>query len=463
MHCLLVNKGGSQNTMSKFGHMANMVEENIQNSNTQESAVTSVDETVAFHNYSGGCSSAEHAIARDNSMQYANGNRCSNPFNAKVKGVPDRPTHSDYISNSQDHNSDSSLSATDSDDDISPSLDYEDNEDLESTIRKLRQLLEQQKTDDNSSCESAIHPMENTEKHISNDICVSKNPGLKLTCEKMSSDEERNIADVENAPTDGRLFFNVWINDVETLPSPKQTTKVFSSNTTTNKTSHQDSHLTPASSLLFSISYDAIYIEECLTANVMLKECQCGDDNIQYDATADCGSSNVHDNESKQATTQKSGGIHMRTKQQSNNFEYIVERQFIKRKFHEFVQLQKGIENKISLNSDIWSLRDNTLKEKNSSWLNNIHSRFSTNNSKEVGFHVNEMVDVDEQKQYLEKWLIDICGNSTLCHAPELKEFLGYPSDTYYGVARKSSKNTKIDKVLILKLANGTEPSKFDL
>ena len=101
-------------------------------------------------------------------MQYANGNRCSNPFNAKVKGVPDRPTHSDYISNSQDHNSDSSLSATDSDADISPSLDYEDNEDLESTIRKLRQLLEQQKMDDNSSCESAIHPMENNEKQTLN-------------------------------------------------------------------------------------------------------------------------------------------------------------------------------------------------------------------------------------------------------------------------------------------------------
>ena len=92
-------------------------------------------------------------------------------------------------------------------------------------------------------------------------------------------------------------------------------------------------------------------------------------------------------------------------------------------KYQEFISLQKRIENKISVNSDIWSVKDGSFKEKNS-WLNSINDKFGNQNT---NFHLDEVVDIEERREYLEKWLTDICGNSTLCHAPELKHFLSLP------------------------------------
>ena len=170
--------------------------------------------------------------------------------------------------------------------------------------------------------------------------------------------------------------------------------------------------LVDASSLVFSISYEGMYIEE-MSPNI----------NHQKDAEfAKC---------------------QVNPRPTNNSFRYTLEHESVKRKYQEFVLLQKHIENKISVNSNIWSLRENSPKEK-SSWLNNIHNKFGNQKS---NFALNEMVDIQERRDYLEKWLIDICGNSTLCHTPELKEFLSYPIDNVFVVARKSSRNPRSDKV----------------
>ena len=76
--------------------------------------------------------------------------------------------------------------------------------------------------------------------------------------------------------------------------------------------------------------------------------------------------------------------------------------------------------------------------------MEKFHTKFGNQKS---NLDLNEMVDIQERKEYLEKWLIDICGNSSLCHAPELKEFLSYPVDDRFVVARKSSRCAKNDKV----------------
>ena len=52
----------------------------------------------------------------------------------------------------------------------------------------------------------------------------------------------------------------------------------------------------------------------------------------------------------------------MHKRPQINSFKYTLEKEQVKRKYQEFVLLQKHIENKISVNSDIWSLKENSTK-----------------------------------------------------------------------------------------------------
>ena len=206
-------------------------------------------------------------------------------------------------------------------------------------------------------------------------------------------------------------FLNIRITDVDitSLPRKSKSLKPIPSLESDNG----DPSLAYGASLVFSISYDGIYIEESspLMAN---------------------------DHTSTEIANSKVDTHHGRT-----SFSYALVKEHVKRKYQEFISLQKRIENKISVNSDIWSVKDGSFKEKNS-WLNSINDKFGNQNT---NFHLDEVVDIEERREYLEKWLTDICGNSTLCHAPELKHFLSYPQDNTYGVARKSSRNSQVNKV----------------
>ena len=322
------------------------------------------------------------------------------------------------ISTSNDSSKHLSLSdydsTNDSDIDSGSSLEFEDNDDLESTIRKLRQLLSQTKSDENSSSDSGVHPLDVFEE------TKDENPNATKILDTMNSGKEGppsfvtiadGLIDATDAPLDGRLFYNIRITDVDitTLPRKSKSLKPL----LTLESDNGDPSLAYAASLVFSISYDGIYIEESspLIAN---------------------------DHTSAEIANSKVDTHHGRT-----SFSYTLVTEHVKRKYQEFISLQKRIENKISVNSDIWSVKDGSFKEKNS-WLNSINDKFGNQNT---NFHLDEVVDIEERREYLEKWLTDICGNSTLCHAPELKHFLSYPQDNTYGVARKSSRNSQVNKV----------------
>ena len=285
------------------------------------------------------------------------------------------------------------------------SIEFEDHEDLESTIRKLRQLLSQT---DNSSGDSTVHPVDMIEPPSINIIESSQNllSHQNSLIEELSPCETRDtFVDGPNATLDGRLFYNIHITDVEITELPKKT-----KNSPRLSPQHDDNCLVDASSLVFSISYDGMYIEEVIPQT-------------NNDSKAEFASNPMH------------------KRPQINSFKYTLEKEQVKRKYQEFVLLQKHIENKISVNSDIWSLKENSTKDK---ILEKFHTKFGNQKS---NLDLNEMVDIQERKEYLEKWLIDICGNSSLCHAPELKEFLSYPVDDRFVVARKSSRCAKNDKV----------------
>ena len=308
-------------------------------------------------------------------------------------------------------------STTESEIESISSLEFEDNEDLESTITKLRQLLSQQKSDENSSTDSGVPTVDIFESNNSKSHEISENPetsSLGIDCHSAFLDQANNDVDTPDAPLDGRIFYNVRITDVEVIELPR---KVKSAKNTP-KPAHMidDKSLATAASLVFSICYDGIYIEESL----------------------------AHINPNQHVAELASNQV--TTLPKSSSFKYTLEKEHVKRKYQEFVLLQKHIENKISVNSDVWSLKDNSLKDR-SSWLNSIHNKFE---NQKTNFCLNEMVDIQERKDYLEKWLIDICGNSTLCRSPEIKHFLSYPTDNMYGVARKSSRNAKLDKVNVL-------------
>ena len=316
------------------------------------------------------------------------------------------------------HTSNDSMDSSNSDSlpsnlsELDNSLEFEDNEDLESTIRKLRHLLSQTKSDENSSGDSTVHPIdlietpsisiiESSEIMVPNKDTVGENFPLFGTM--------NSYVDEPDAALDGRLFYNIRITDVDITELPKKTKAT--KNGPKLCSAQSDNCLADASSLVFSISYDGMYIEEVLPQ-------------INNDSTAECASSPIN------------------KRPQINSFKYTLEKEQVKRKYQEFVILQKHIENKISVNSDIWSLKENSTKDK---IMEKFHTKFGNQKS---SFNINEMVDIQERKDYLEKWLVDICGNSALCHTPELKEFLSYPVDDTFAVARKSFRNTKNDKVL---------------
>ena len=299
-------------------------------------------------------------------------------------------------------------------DSSSSSLEFEDNNDLESTISKLRHLLSQTKSDENSSADSGVHPTDLFERDGLKSPINLKNvmPDTKNNEDHPYLIDSKNIEiDTADATLDGRLFYNIHITDVDVVDLPRKS-KPAKNSPRIPQTQEYHS-LVDASSLIFSISYEGIYIEEMSP-------------NINHQKDAESAKSQVN------------------PRPRNNSFRYTLEHESVKRKYQEFVLLQKHIENKISVNSNIWSLRENSPKEK-SSWLNNIHNKFGNQKS---NFTLNEMVDIQERREYLEKWLIDICGNSTLCHTPELKEFLSYPIDNVFVVARKSSRNVKSDKVI---------------
>ena len=295
--------------------------------------------------------------------------------------------------------------------DVENSLVFEDNEDLESTIRKLRQLLSQTKSDDNSSGDSNVHPIDEMDPPSINVIEASQNPlPYHNTNGEILSliSKQDNYVDEPDAALDGRLFYNICVTDVDITETPKKTRQTKDSPRLS--LSQDDNRLVDASSLVFSISYDGMYIEEVLPQ-------------IDNDDNAEFARSPLNKHP------------------QTNSFKYTLEKEQVKRKYQEFVILQKHIENKISVNSDIWSLKENSTKDK---ILEKFHNKFGNQKS---SFNLNEMVDVQERKEYLEKWLIEICGNSALCHTPELKEFLSYPVDDSFVVARKSFRNARNDKV----------------
>ena len=295
--------------------------------------------------------------------------------------------------------------------DVDNSLEFEDNEDLESTIRKLRQLLSQTKSDDNSSGDSNVHPVDDIDPPSINIIEASQNPlPHHNTNDEILSliSKQDNFIDEPDAALDGRLFYNICVTDVDITETPKKTRQTKDSPRLS--LSQDDNRLVDASSLVFSISYDGMYIEEVLPQ-------------IDNDNNAEFARSPLNKHP------------------QTNSFKYTLEKEQVKRKYQEFVILQKHIENKISVNSDIWSLKENSTKDK---ILEKFHNKFG---NQKHSFNLNEMVDVQERKEYLEKWLIEICGNSALCHTPELKEFLSYPVDDSFVVARKSFRNARNDKV----------------
>ena len=337
----------------------------------------------------------------------------TNHSKTELKMLRDSPTSTS--NDSSQHLSVSDYASTnDSDIDSGSSLEFEDNDDLESTIRKLRQLLSQTKSDENSSSDSGVHPLDVFDEP------KDENPNTKKILDVINSEKEEPpsfvtiadcLIDTTDAPLDGRLFYNIRITDVDitSLPRKSKSSKPVPSLDSDNG----DPSLAYSASLVFSISYDGIYIEESspLIAN---------------------------DHTSTEIANSKIDTHHGRT-----SFSYTLVKEHVKRKYQEFISLQKRIENKISVNSDIWSVKDGSFKEKNS-WLNSINDKFGNQNT---NFHLDEVVDIEERREYLEKWLTDICGNSTLCHAPELKHFLSYPQDNTYGVARKSSRNSQVNKV----------------
>jgi hypothetical protein len=122
-------------------------------------------------------------------------------------------------------------------------------------------------------------------------------------------------------------------------------------------------------------------------------------------------------------------GIYLEpTSPTSSDYQYVVKRREVKRKFKEFLNLQLRLEDHPNLRGVIKGIKGPNK------WLNLPFAKHSEQN-------------LEIRRVFFEKWLDSLCSHPVVAMSKELKDFLAYCDDGSVPYPAKKSDDTRMDRV----------------